>query len=203
VGSEPELLHVSEDPGIVRFEPRPPGPAWPDDPPAVWAIERRSAAHYFFPRDCPRVCFWALPESDPAEVAHLVGPTAAPEVIAIEGGWLDRVRACRLYAYRLPPETFVLRDAAAGYRDTWSQALDDACETIAALAPDVVVVSLGVDTFERDPISRFKLVTADYPRIGARIAKLGRPTLFVMEGGYAVEEIGVNAVGVLTGFEEG
>jgi len=115
VGSEPELLHVSEDPGIVRFEPRPPGPAWPDDPPAVWAIERRSAAHYFFPRDCPRVCFWALPESDPAEVARLVGPTAAPEVIAIEGGWLDRVRACRLYAYRLPPETFVLRDAAAGY----------------------------------------------------------------------------------------
>jgi acetoin utilization deacetylase AcuC-like enzyme len=31
---------------------------------------------------------------------------------------------------------------------------------------------------------------------------LGRPTLFVMEGGYAVEEIGVNAVNVLIGFEE-
>jgi acetoin utilization deacetylase AcuC-like enzyme len=37
--------------------------------------------------------------------------------------------------------------------------------------------------------------------MGARIAALGLPTLFVMEGGYAVAEIGVNAVGVLTGFE--
>jgi acetoin utilization deacetylase AcuC-like enzyme len=28
------------------------------------------------------------------------------------------------------------------------------------------------------------------------------PTLFVLEGGYAVAEIGVNAVNVLMGFEE-
>ena len=87
--------------------------------------------------------------------------------------------------------------------DAWAAALDEACERIAAFEPDVLVVSLGVDTFERDPISRFKLKTEDYPRIGRRIEKLGRPTLFVMEGGYAVEEIGVNAVGVLTGYEEG
>lgn len=84
----------------------------------------------------------------------------------------------------------------------WSAALEDACERLSAYSPDVVVVSLGVDTFEKDPISQFKLVSADYPKIGARIAKLGLPTLFVMEGGYAVDEIGVNAVGVLTGFEE-
>ncbi|TIX36460.1 MAG: histone deacetylase family protein, partial [Mesorhizobium sp.] len=62
--------------------------------------------------------------------------------------------------------------------------------------------SLGVDTFEKDPISQFKLKTGDYPRIGRRVARLGLPTLFVMEGGYAVEEIGINAVGVLTGFED-
>jgi acetoin utilization deacetylase AcuC-like enzyme len=63
------------------------------------------------------------------------------------------------------------------------------------------VVSLGVDTFHGDPISRFRLDTADYPVIGARIAGLGRPTLFVLEGGYAVEAIGMNVVGVLEGFE--
>ncbi|MGF7005465.1 histone deacetylase family protein [Aminobacter sp. BE322] len=85
--------------------------------------------------------------------------------------------------------------------DRWSEALDDGCRKLAAYAPDVVVVSLGVDTFEKDPISHFKLTSADYPKIGARIAKLGLPTLFVMEGGYAVDEIGVNAIGVLTGFE--
>jgi len=83
----------------------------------------------------------------------------------------------------------------------WNEALEDACQKLAAYAPDVVVVSLGVDTFEKDPISQFKLTSADYPKIGARIAKLGLPSLFVMEGGYAVDEIGINAVGVLTGFE--
>ena len=34
-----------------------------------------------------------------------------------------------------------------------------------------------------------------------RIAALGKPTLFVMEGGYAVAEIGINAVNVLSEFE--
>ena len=51
--------------------------------------------------------------------------------------------------------------------DAWNAALDDACVRIAAFAPDVVVVSLGVDTFEKDPISQFKLTSADYPKIGA------------------------------------
>ncbi|MBL8572069.1 MAG: histone deacetylase family protein [Hyphomicrobiaceae bacterium] len=86
--------------------------------------------------------------------------------------------------------------------DRWSLALDDACARIDAYSPGAIVVSLGVDTFEHDPISHFKLTSADYPRIGARIARLGRPTLFVMEGGYAVDEIGINAVGVLTGFDD-
>jgi len=83
----------------------------------------------------------------------------------------------------------------------WSAALEDGCQRIAAYDPDVIIVSLGVDTFEKDPISGFKLKTEDYPKIGRRIAALGKPTLFVMEGGYAVEEIAVNAVGVLEGFE--
>ncbi|MCA4129150.1 hypothetical protein LDY98_23335, partial [Pseudomonas aeruginosa] len=43
------------------------------------------------------------------------------------------------------------------------------------------------------------------PRIamdrGERIARLGLPTLFIMEGGYAVEAIGINAVNVLQGYE--
>jgi acetoin utilization deacetylase AcuC-like enzyme len=86
--------------------------------------------------------------------------------------------------------------------DAWSASLEDACARLTSYGPDVVVVSLGVDTFEKDPISQFKLKSGDYPKIGRRIAKLGLPTLFVMEGGYAVDEIGVNAVGVLTGFED-
>ncbi|MDJ0777347.1 MAG: histone deacetylase family protein [Gammaproteobacteria bacterium] len=85
--------------------------------------------------------------------------------------------------------------------DTWGAALDDACAKIRGYAPDALVVSLGVDTFENDPISFFKLTSDDFRRYGASIASLGLPTLFIMEGGYAVEEIGVNAVNVLQGFE--
>ena len=87
--------------------------------------------------------------------------------------------------------------------ENWSQALSSASRKISAYKPDVVVVSLGVDTFENDPISRFKLKSQHYPLIGGQIAKLKLPALFVMEGGYAVAEIGINAVGVLSGFEGG
>ena len=85
----------------------------------------------------------------------------------------------------------------------WSDALDDACRKVAAHRPDALIVSLGVDTFEADPISQFRLTSADFSTCGRRLAKLGLPTLFVMEGGYAVEAIGVNVANVLGGFEAG
>jgi acetoin utilization deacetylase AcuC-like enzyme len=87
--------------------------------------------------------------------------------------------------------------------DVWGKALDDACRKIRRYGPDALIVSLGVDTYKEDPISFFKLDSDDFSRYGARIAKLKLPTLFVMEGGYAIEAIGINAVNVLTGFEGG
>ncbi|SDX50119.1 histone deacetylase family protein [Roseicitreum antarcticum] len=83
----------------------------------------------------------------------------------------------------------------------WHAALDSACTAVADFGPTALVISLGTDTFIGDPISQFRLTSAHFPQIGARIAALGLPTLFVMEGGYAVAEIGVNAVGVLEGFD--
>ena len=82
----------------------------------------------------------------------------------------------------------------------WSDALNQACQQIEKYSPDALVISLGVDTFEKDPISFFKLKSDDFTRYGEVLAKLGLPTLFVMEGGYAVEEIGINTVNVLDGF---
>lgn len=84
----------------------------------------------------------------------------------------------------------------------YGEALAHGIERIRAFAPEALVVSLGVDTFAGDPISRFTLVHDDFVRIGAAIAGLGLPTLFVMEGGYAVDAIGVNTVNVLLGFEQ-
>jgi acetoin utilization deacetylase AcuC-like enzyme len=94
--------------------------------------------------------------------------------------------------YPLPPGTAY---------DSWKKALGHACARIAEFSPDALVVSLGVDTFKGGPISFFALESEDYKLAGARIARLNVPTLFVMEGGYAVAEIGTNTVNVLLGFE--
>ena len=83
---------------------------------------------------------------------------------------------------------------------TWAQALETALAGIARFGADALVVSLGMDTFEGDPISGFKLKTEDYLRVGERLGRVGLPTVFVFEGGYAVEEVGTNAVNVLQGF---
>lgn len=84
----------------------------------------------------------------------------------------------------------------------YADALSVAARRIDAFHADALVVSLGADTFEGDPISRFRLISGDFLRLGAAIASMGLPTLFVLEGGYAVAELGVNVVNVLSGFEE-
>ncbi|MCS7061868.1 MAG: histone deacetylase family protein [Anaerolineae bacterium] len=84
--------------------------------------------------------------------------------------------------------------------DAYLAALDQACIAIERYDPVWVVVSLGVDTFVGDPIGDFALTRRAYPRIGARIAQLNRPTVFIMEGGYAIDCLGENVACVLTGF---
>lgn len=83
----------------------------------------------------------------------------------------------------------------------WAEALDEALAWIAEGDCELLVVSLGVDTYAGDPISAFCLASEDFPEVGRRLAGLGLPTLFLLEGGYAVAEIGTNVAGVLRGFE--
>ena len=45
----------------------------------------------------------------------MLGPGPAQRLHAIEAGWLDRMRACRLYAYEFDPTGFESRIAEAGY----------------------------------------------------------------------------------------
>ena len=79
-------------------------------------------------------------------------------------------------------------------------ALDRALERIAAFGPELLVLSFGADTYAGDPISYFTIQTDDYPALAARIASLGLPTLTVMEGGYAVGDLGRNVAAFLSGF---
>ena len=86
----------------------------------------------------------------------------------------------------------------AGY----APALDTALEAVRAHAADLLVVSYGADTFADDPISHFRLTRKDYASMGEVIARLGLPTLVVMEGGYAVDALGANVAAFLGGLEQ-
>ena len=83
---------------------------------------------------------------------------------------------------------------------TWMAALHRALQRIGEFGAEALVVALGVDTFEGDPISRFALKSRDYLRLGTVLASAGLPTVFTFEGGYAVAEVGINVVNVLEGF---
>ena len=85
----------------------------------------------------------------------------------------------------------------------WRSALRHALAEAARHGAGALVVPLGVDTFEADPISGFTLHSVDYLEVGRSIAALRLPTVFVMEGGYAVEALGVNVANVLEGFSAG
>jgi acetoin utilization deacetylase AcuC-like enzyme len=70
--------------------------------------------------------------------------------------------------------------------------LDNSMEGIGTFAPKYLVVSVGMDIYEGDPLGKFKISREGIRAIGARIATLGLPTLFVMEGGYNNAALGEN-----------
>jgi acetoin utilization deacetylase AcuC-like enzyme len=90
---------------------------------------------------------------------------------------------------------------AGSSKAVWFAALGTACEKVKQFDADALVVSLGLDTFEDDPISTFALKSSDFIELGAVLKQLGLATVFILEGGYAAKELGVNAGNVLAGFE--
>lgn len=77
--------------------------------------------------------------------------------------------------------------------------LQKALRDIQIFNPSFLVVSVGFDTYEKDPIGGFKLTIPFYQRIGREISKLQLPTLIVQEGGYNIEDLGKIALSFLTG----
>jgi acetoin utilization deacetylase AcuC-like enzyme len=79
-------------------------------------------------------------------------------------------------------------------------ALDDGFAAIRAHGAEAVVVSVGFDAHERDPLSVLKVTNDGYRRIGDAIAALKIPTVIVQEGGYNLEHLGANLIAFLGGF---
>jgi len=104
------VFHLSEEPDIDVFSPR---NADARSEPVVWAIDEGHIRNYLVPRDCPRVTYAAGPGTTAADRERFLG--SSPAVLAIETGWFERVRECRLWCYHLPGDTFELADECAGY----------------------------------------------------------------------------------------
>lgn len=83
--------------------------------------------------------------------------------------------------------------------DAYAAALAQALDVIDAFDPSTIVVSLGVDTFESDPIGDFALTENGFRRHGAMVAALRRPLVVLQEGGYHVPSLGTNVRAWLEG----
>lgn len=96
----PRLFHVSENPHIKEFVPRPSLNANSNlVGEAVWAITDKKLANYMLPRDCPRICY----------------KDEESYVIAIEKGWLPTIKSTTLYLYEFDDIDFEEFDTTAGY----------------------------------------------------------------------------------------
>ena len=99
------LWHFSEDPSLGLFRPHVPKTN-PDAKPLVWSIDTRHAPMFWFPRECPRGCIWPVSTTTDEDRDLFFGQSVADRVHVMESDWLPQMKACSLYAYRLPHESF-------------------------------------------------------------------------------------------------
>ncbi len=85
--------------------------------------------------------------------------------------------------------------------DAYLAHLEGALDDVAAFAPDVMVVALGLDASEHDPLAFLAITTDGFRRIGERLGQFAGPVLLVQEGGYLSDHLGANLRAALAGFE--
>jgi len=81
--------------------------------------------------------------------------------------------------------------------DGYLHAIEVACELTDAFDPAAVVISLGFDAAEVDPIGGLAVSPRAFDQLGPLLASLDRPTVLLQEGGYALDELGQLAVRTL------
>ncbi|SDY30836.1 histone deacetylase family protein [Citreimonas salinaria] len=79
-------------------------------------------------------------------------------------------------------------------------ALDSGLERVADFGADVIVVALGLDASIDDPFHGLAVTQEGFARIGAAFREAGPRVLFVQEGGYVSDTLGVNLTRVLGGY---
>ncbi|MFZ5671791.1 MAG: histone deacetylase family protein [Pseudomonadota bacterium] len=84
----------------------------------------------------------------------------------------------------------------------WSAALEKATKRIADFKPGAVVLALGLDAHEADPLNGGAVTTEGFVAMAQQIARVGLPTVLVQEGGYLTPMLGDNLAAFLTAFRK-
>ncbi len=84
--------------------------------------------------------------------------------------------------------------------EAWLAALDTGLECIRRARPDALVISLGFDASEHEPLNALAVTADGFARAGERIGHLGVPAAIVQEGGYYVGLLGELLARFLGGF---
>ena len=99
------------------------------------------------------------------------------------------------YNINLPLEK---NTADQSYLDTLNFAIDE----IITFKPEILIIALGLDISESDPLAFMRITTDGFYRIGQAIGRIKLPTLMIQEGGYISDILGDNLIAILGGFEE-
>lgn len=84
--------------------------------------------------------------------------------------------------------------------EVWLTALDHAIAAIRAFGAEALVVPLGFDASEFEPLAALNVTADGFARAGAAIGALRLPSAICQEGGYQVEILGGLLQRFLTGF---
>jgi hypothetical protein len=110
-----KIFHISENGEIETFKPRPsPSVIKNLTGDVVFGISEKLLHNYLFPRDCPRVAFYASAETTPTDREKFL--QASPEyVVAVEAKWFSAIQKTTLFCYEFDGKSFSLIDECADY----------------------------------------------------------------------------------------
>ena len=84
----------------------------------------------------------------------------------------------------------------------YMRVLQKALGKIKDFKPQILIIALGLDASEEDPLAFLALTTKGFLELGKVIASAKLPTIIVQEGGYISPILGDNLTATLKGFED-
>ena len=144
--SSERLFHISEEPGIELFEPRPSPSFFAEiTGDVVFAVGERLLHNYLLPRDCPRVTYYRTDKTTPEDKEKFFGESTTDFVIIVESGWYEQIKNTTLYCYELPNGNFTLLDECAGYHICYQPVVPVEIRTITDIMAELCAVKCTIN----------------------------------------------------------